>query len=94
MPELPDRESDWSQVLHQLRHPLGGGLCRLRHAPRGGREILCREDDAERSVRAALELVDVVRRLGPAMQARAGVLTGEAAVTIGATNQEWWPATW
>jgi hypothetical protein len=51
-------------------------------------------DDAERSVRAALELVDVVRRLGPAMQARAGVLTGEAAVTIGATNQEWWPATW
>jgi class 3 adenylate cyclase len=45
------------------------------------------EDDAERAVRAALELVDAVRGLGPGVQARAGVLTGEAAVTIGATNQ-------
>jgi class 3 adenylate cyclase len=45
------------------------------------------EDDAERAVRAALDLVDVVRRLGPTIQARAGVLTGEAAVTLGATNQ-------
>ena len=45
------------------------------------------EDDAERSVRAALELVDAVKALGPQIQARAGVLTGEAAVTIGATNQ-------
>src|SRR5438067_1120917 len=46
-----------------------------------------REDDAERSVRAALDLVDAVRVLGPEISARAGVLTGEAAVTIGATNQ-------
>jgi class 3 adenylate cyclase/tetratricopeptide (TPR) repeat protein len=46
-----------------------------------------REDDAERSVRAALELVDAVQALGPGIAARAGVLTGEAAVTIGATNQ-------
>ena len=45
------------------------------------------EDDAERAVRAGLELVDAVRTLGPGVQARAGVLTGEAAVTIGATNQ-------
>ncbi|MFI5261239.1 MAG: adenylate/guanylate cyclase domain-containing protein [Candidatus Limnocylindrales bacterium] len=45
------------------------------------------EDDAERAVRAALELVDTVRALGPNVQARAGVLTGEAAVTLGATNQ-------
>ncbi len=45
------------------------------------------EDDAERAVRAGLELVDAVRSLGPSIQARAGVLTGEAAVTIGATNQ-------
>ncbi|HXR27492.1 MAG TPA: adenylate/guanylate cyclase domain-containing protein, partial [Candidatus Baltobacteraceae bacterium] len=45
------------------------------------------EDDAERAVRAGLELVDAVRTLGPNIQARAGVLTGEAAVTIGATNQ-------
>ncbi|MGH2513126.1 MAG: adenylate/guanylate cyclase domain-containing protein, partial [Candidatus Limnocylindrales bacterium] len=45
------------------------------------------EDDAERAVRAALELVDAVKTLGPTLQARAGVLTGEAAVTLGATNQ-------
>jgi class 3 adenylate cyclase/tetratricopeptide (TPR) repeat protein len=48
---------------------------------------VAREDDAERAVRAALEFVDAVRALGPEIQARAGVLTGEAAVTIGATNQ-------
>ena len=46
-----------------------------------------REDDAERAVRAGLELVTAVRALGPTIQARAGVLTGEAAVTLGATNQ-------
>ncbi|MEO8510485.1 MAG: adenylate/guanylate cyclase domain-containing protein [Chloroflexota bacterium] len=45
------------------------------------------EDDAERAVRAALELVAAVRGLHPSLQARAGVLTGNAAVTIGATNQ-------
>jgi class 3 adenylate cyclase/tetratricopeptide (TPR) repeat protein len=45
------------------------------------------EDDSERSVRAALELVDAVRQLGEGIQARAGVLTGEAAVTIGARGQ-------
>ncbi|HEY5520215.1 MAG TPA: adenylate/guanylate cyclase domain-containing protein [Candidatus Limnocylindrales bacterium] len=45
------------------------------------------EDDAERAVRAALELVAAVPGLGPGAQARAGVLTGEAAVTLGAINQ-------
>ena len=45
------------------------------------------EDDAERAVRAALELVEAVRTLGPTIEARAGVLTGEAAVSMGATNQ-------
>ena len=45
------------------------------------------EDDAERAVRAALELVAVVPELHPALEARAGVLTGEAAVTIGAQDQ-------
>ena len=45
------------------------------------------EDDAERSVRAALDLVAAVRGLGPGIQARAGILTGEAAVTLHATNQ-------
>jgi class 3 adenylate cyclase len=50
------------------------------------------EDDAERSVRAALDLVAAVTALGdelgaPDLRARAGVLTGEAAVTIGAKGQ-------
>jgi class 3 adenylate cyclase/tetratricopeptide (TPR) repeat protein len=45
------------------------------------------EDDAERAVRAALDVVDAVRGLGPGLEARGGVLTGEAAVTIGATGQ-------
>ena len=45
------------------------------------------EDDAERAVRAALELVDAVSALSPDLLARAGVLTGEAAVTLNAQNQ-------
>ncbi len=46
-----------------------------------------REDDAERAVRAALELVEAVAALDEGLRARAGVLTGEAAVTLGATGQ-------
>ena len=45
------------------------------------------ESDAERAVRAALELVASVPGLDPALRARAGVLTGEAAVTLGATGE-------
>jgi class 3 adenylate cyclase/predicted ATPase len=45
------------------------------------------EDDAERAVRAGLELVDKVSTLHPGLEARAGILTGEAAVTLNATNQ-------
>ena len=48
---------------------------------------IARENDAERAVRAALDLVAAVKALGPGLDARAGVLTGETAVTIGATNQ-------
>src|SRR4051794_40407501 len=48
---------------------------------------VAREDDPERAVRAGLELVSAVPNLAPGVQARAGVLTGEAAVTIGALNQ-------
>jgi class 3 adenylate cyclase/tetratricopeptide (TPR) repeat protein len=48
---------------------------------------LAQEDDAERAVRAGLDLIQAVRSLGPSIEARAGVLTGEAAVTIGATNE-------
>ncbi len=50
------------------------------------------EDDAERAVRAALDLTRAVAEMGveagaPELRARAGVLTGEAAVTIGAEGQ-------
>jgi class 3 adenylate cyclase/tetratricopeptide (TPR) repeat protein len=45
------------------------------------------EDDAERAVRAALDLIAAVPELDPALQARVGVLTGEAAVTIGAESE-------
>ena len=50
------------------------------------------EDDAERAVRAALDLVAAVSALGQEqgaenLRARVGVLTGEAAVTIGAEGQ-------
>ncbi len=48
---------------------------------------VAREDDAELAVRAALELVDTVKTLGPSIRARAGVVTGEAAVTVGAVGQ-------
>jgi class 3 adenylate cyclase len=49
------------------------------------------EDDAERAVRAAMDLAAAVEELGAEVEAdlhaRVGVLTGEAAVTIGAEGQ-------
>src|SRR5204863_5383570 len=50
------------------------------------------EDDAERAVRAALDLVAAVSALGQELgaeelRARAGVLTGEAAVDLSAVGQ-------
>ena len=48
---------------------------------------MAHEDDAARAVRAGLELVDGVPALAAGLQARAGVLTGEAAVSIGAVGQ-------
>ncbi len=50
------------------------------------------EDDAERAVRAGLELVDAVASLReplgvPDLAARAAVMTGEAAVTLGAVGE-------
>jgi class 3 adenylate cyclase/tetratricopeptide (TPR) repeat protein len=45
------------------------------------------ESDAERAVRAALDLVASIPELDPGLQARAGVLSGEAAVTIGAEGE-------
>src|SRR4029078_2578334 len=52
---------------------------------------IAHEDDAERAVRTALDLVEAVHGMGQEvdadLQLRAGVLTGEAAVTLGATNE-------
>jgi class 3 adenylate cyclase/tetratricopeptide (TPR) repeat protein len=53
---------------------------------------VAREGDAEWAVRAALDLLVAVRTLdsgadGRGLEARAGVLTGEVAVTLGATGQ-------
>src|SRR5207247_781149 len=50
------------------------------------------EDDAERAVRAALDLVAAVSSLGDEvgaseLRARAAVSTGEAAVTLGAVGE-------
>jgi len=50
------------------------------------------EGDAERAVRAGLDLVASVAELGaesgvPGLAARAGVVTGEVAVTLGATSE-------
>jgi class 3 adenylate cyclase/predicted ATPase len=50
------------------------------------------EGDAERAVRAALDLVSAVGQLGaevgvPDLAARAGVVTGEVAVTLGAVSE-------
>lgn len=51
-----------------------------------------RQDDAERAVRAGLELVERVRALGervgvPGLDMRVGITTAEVAVTVGATGQ-------
>ena len=56
---------------------------------------VAREDDAERAVRAALDLVAAVRGIrvdgegagAASLDARAAVMTGEAAVATGASNQ-------
>jgi class 3 adenylate cyclase/tetratricopeptide (TPR) repeat protein len=48
---------------------------------------VAQEDDAERAVRAALDLTAAVATLDPSLRARAGVLSGEAAVTLGAEGQ-------
>jgi class 3 adenylate cyclase len=51
-----------------------------------------REDDAERAVRAGLDLVDAIAALGdevgaPGLSMRVGIVTGEVATTIGATGE-------
>jgi class 3 adenylate cyclase/tetratricopeptide (TPR) repeat protein len=53
---------------------------------------LAHEDDAERAVRAGLDLVAAVQALGeqvgvPEMATRVGIVTGEVAVTLGAVGE-------
>jgi class 3 adenylate cyclase/predicted ATPase len=48
---------------------------------------VAQEDDAERAVRAALDLVTAVPDFDESLQARAGVLTGEAAVNLAAAGE-------
>jgi class 3 adenylate cyclase/tetratricopeptide (TPR) repeat protein len=53
---------------------------------------VAQEDDAERSVRSAVDLTAAVEALGndseiPELRLRAGVVTGQAAVTVGAEGQ-------
>ncbi|MDT7573163.1 MAG: hypothetical protein QOE05_3337, partial [Actinomycetota bacterium] len=53
---------------------------------------IAHEDDAERAVRAGLDLVTMVSELGeqismPGLSLRVGVVTGEVAVTLGATGE-------
>src|SRR5205807_2173822 len=50
------------------------------------------EDDAERAVRAGLELVHAVETMGeelglPGLAMRVGIVTGEVAVTLGAEHE-------
>ncbi len=53
---------------------------------------VAREDDAERAVRAGLELIGAVEAMGeelgaPGLAMRVGIVTGEVAVTVGATAE-------
>ena len=65
----------------QVQKFIGDAVVALWGAP------VAKEDDAERAVRAGLDLVDAVQLLGPGIRARAGVLTGEAAVSYGVQNE-------
>ena len=48
---------------------------------------VAREDDPERAVRAGLNLTQVVPEIHPDLRVRVGILTGNAAVDVGAENE-------
>lgn len=53
---------------------------------------LANEDDAERAVRAGLEMIEAVNQLGgqanlPGLRARGGIVTGEVAITVGRVSE-------
>jgi class 3 adenylate cyclase/tetratricopeptide (TPR) repeat protein len=68
-----------------IRKYIGDGVMAVWGAP------IAREDDAERAVRAALDLVAAVTnlgdRLGLELRLRVGVLTGEAAVDVASVDE-------
>ena len=90
MRELQDRYFERTRVIvarygGAIEKFIGDAVMALWGAP------IAHEDDAERAVRAALELVDMVpalgREAGVELQVRVGILTGEAAVNVGAEGQ-------
>ena len=97
---LPPKARDAEEMRELLSRYFETARTRDRALRRHGREVhrrrvmavwgapVAQEDDAERAVRAALDLVAAVPGARPGRsRARAGVLTGEAAVTLGAEGQ-------
>jgi len=90
MRELQDRYFERTRVIVDryggvIEKFIGDAVMAMWGAP------VAHEDDAERAVRTALDLADMVpalgREAGVDLAVRVGVLTGEAAVTVGAEGQ-------
>ena len=90
MRELQDRYFERTRVIVDryggvIEKFIGDAVMAMWGAP------VAHEDDAERAVRTALDLADMVpalgREAGVDLAVRVGVLTGEAAVTLGADGQ-------
>ena len=92
--EVRDMLTRYFDVAHDIMERFGGEIDKFIGdavmAVWGA--TVAREDDAERGVRAALELVDAVTALGeeigvPELQARAGVMSGETSVGPGGNEK-------